>query len=73
MKRKLFILSLACSLLLSGCGWMDGSYVSITDHLEQGQQPLYTDLAASSNLELKDILAQMVRRGTPEGLIYLSD
>ena len=37
MKQKLLPLLLALSLLLTGCGWMDGRYSSVTPHLEQRQ------------------------------------
>lgn len=73
MKQKLCVLLLTMSLLLSGCGWMDGNYIYISDHQEQRPETPTGDLTASSYLELEDILAQMVRNGTSEGLIYLSD
>ena len=73
MKQKLLILLLAISLLLTACGWMDGNYVHISDHEEKHPETPTGDLTASSYLELENILAQMVRAGTTEGLIYLSD
>ena len=73
MKQKLFTLLVAISLLLTGCGWMDGNYVHISDHEEKRPENPTADLTASSYLELENILAQMVRTGTSEGLIYLSD
>lgn len=73
MKQKLILLSLCLSLLLTGCGWMDGSYVHISDHKEHEPELQDENLTASSYLELQNILSQMVRKGTAEGLIYLSD
>lgn len=61
------------SLLLTACGWMDGNYVHISDHEEKRPETPTADLTASSYLELENILAQMVRAGTTDGLIYLSD
>ena len=37
MKGKGILLLLALSLLLTGCSWLDGSYVSVTPHREQQQ------------------------------------
>ena len=73
MKKTCFTLSLLLSLLLAGCGWMDGSYVHISDHLEKAPQVQEENLTASSYLELQNVLAKMVRSGTDQGLIYLSD
>ena len=73
MKKKYFLLLICMSLLLTGCGWMDGYYVHISDHQEQNIQIQDKTLTASSYLELQQVIAQMVRSGTSEGLIYLSD
>ena len=35
MKIRMIVLLIGISLLLGGCGWMDGSYVSVTPHQEQ--------------------------------------
>ena len=34
MRKKLTALLLAAVTLLSGCGWMDGEYVSVVPHRE---------------------------------------
>ena len=73
MKEKFLLLLLTISLLLTGCGWMDGSYVHISDHQEDGSGVQDQTLSASSYMELEDVLSQMIRTGTSEGLIYLSD
>ena len=73
MTQKLLILSLILCLLLGGCGWMDGSYVHISDHQENSSEIQDRNMTASSYLELENVLSQMVRSGTSEGLIYLSD
>ena len=73
MKLKLLLPVLILTILLSGCGWMDGEYTHISAHRETGPDVQDQVLTASSYLELEDVLAQMVRSGTSEGLIYLSD
>ena len=39
MKQKLLPLLLALSLLLTGCGWMDGRYSSVTPTWSSGRTP----------------------------------
>ena len=52
MKQKLLPLLLALSLLLTGCGWMDGRYSSVTPHLEQRQNTHSEVAVASDYLDL---------------------
>ena len=35
MKKRIILLAMLLSLILSGCSWLDGSYVSVTPHKEQ--------------------------------------
>ena len=56
MKQKLLPLLLALSLLLTGCGWMDGRYSSVTPHLEQRQDTQPEVIVASDYLDLMDAL-----------------
>ena len=56
MRYKLLPLLLALSLLLTGCGWMDGRYSSVTPPLEQRQDSQPEVLGASDYLDLMDAL-----------------
>ena len=64
MKHKLLPLLLAMSLLLGGCGWLNGSFVSVTPH-EAPKQVAHADTITAANY--KDFLAalkQLVAAGT---------
>lgn len=73
MKQKILLPALILCLLLTGCGWMDGSYVHISDHEEHIDTNLDQNITVSSYTELEDVLSQMVQSGTSEALIYLSE
>ena len=73
MKRKIGALSLALSLLLTGCGWMDGSYSSVTPHQGQKQTQQYGTDAASNYLDLMQALENMIRTGSESGVINVAD
>lgn len=64
MKQKILILALAACLLLTGCGLIDGSYVSVTPHREQ-RQNLQTDMVeALDYLDLLGALQDAIAAGT---------
>ena len=63
MKRNFVIMVLAMSLLLSGCGFLDGNYVSVTRHREQRLTSQNDVTSASNYLELMDVLEDMIADG----------
>lgn len=72
--RGRWIAALAAALCLSGCGWMDGSYVSVTPHQvgisqmgEESARPI------GSYAELRAALIQMVDEGSAKGLFSLAE
>lgn len=72
-KKKLLSLLLACSLLLSGCGWMDGRYVSVVRH-EESRQDQQAEVAMASNyFDLIKAMVAFVEEGKETGVINLSD
>ena len=73
MKQKLLALLLAFSLLLTGCGWMDGRYSSVTPHLEQRQDTQSEVIVASDYLDLMNALKEMIQSGTESGVINVAD
>lgn len=73
MNRKLFALFLILSMLLSGCAWLDGSYVHVTPHEEGGREKREGSLSAGSYSELVRILEDMVAVGSDGGVIYAGD
>lgn len=73
MKRRLIILAAILSLLLCGCSWMDGSYLSITPHQGQNTGIQTRDRAASNYLELRNVLEEMVNSGTENAVINVAN
>ena len=73
MKTKLLALGLALSLLLSGCGWMNGSFVSVEPH-QVSRQNGHTDTVTASNYrEFLAALKQLIASGTEVAAIHVED
>ena len=73
MNRKLFALFLILSMLLSGCAWLDGSYVHVTPHPAGGGGNQGEALSAENYSELLGILKDMVAAGKNGCVIYTGD
>jgi hypothetical protein len=72
--RKMAALALASALVLSGCGWMDGSYVSVTPHqVGLGQTAEGDARTVNSYVQLRSELIRLVESGTAEGLFSLAE
>lgn len=72
MKKGIALLTALCSLLLSGCSWLDGSYVSIERH--QQRQNEQTELISAVNyLELMDAMEALIADGAETGVIHVLD
>lgn len=72
--RRLAVLGAAMMLLLSGCGWMDGSYVSVTPHRVAAGQSVEGDArAVGSYMELRGALVSLIDDGVTEGLFSLAE
>lgn len=73
MKQRVSILLLALSLLLTGCGWVNQSYVSVEPHREQRQTAQTDAIMASNYLELLDALGDMIASGTEVAAIKIPE
>lgn len=73
MKRNILILMLLLCLQLTGCSWMDGSYVSVTPHKEQRQSSQTDVITASNYLELLEALADIVAQGAEVAAINVAE
>ena len=73
MKRHVLILAVALCVLLCGCSWMDGSYLSITPHQGQNAAVQVKDRAASNYLQLRSVLEDMVDSGTENAIINVAN
>lgn len=71
MKRLLALLVATC-LLLSGCGLMDGEYLSVTPHQLPSANVQSISQSASNYQELRDILEAMVNAGTENTVISVA-
>lgn len=73
MKQKMILLLLIISLLLSGCGLANRSYVSVEPHRAQ-RQGMQTDaIVAADYLELLGALKEMIASGTEVAAIKVPD
>lgn len=68
MKRILPLILIFC-LLLTGCGWLDGSYASVTPHRQQSGGTESTVEAADNYLQLRTALENMVSAGIESSAI----
>lgn len=73
MKRRIIFLAGVLSLLLCGCSWMDGSYLSIMPHQEQSSGIQTKDREASNYLQLRNVLEEMVNSGTENAVINVAN
>ncbi len=73
MKKRLLAMILAVGLLLSGCGFLDGSYVSVTPHREQKQTQQLDAVTVSDYQELIEALKQVVATGQESAVLYVPD
>ncbi len=69
--KKLAPMFLLVCLLLSGCSWMDGYYVSVTPHRETPAAGAPRTVSASNYTELCAALEQMVRSATESTVIQI--
>lgn len=60
-------------LLLSGCSWMEGSYVSVTPHVVTPDPDPEGTIQVSSYSQLRSALTDLVDAGAVHGLFSLSD
>lgn len=73
MKQKMILIVLVQCLLLSGCSWMDGSYVSATPHQVQSAAVQSGDMSASDYLQLRSALEKMVDSGMESAVINVAE
>lgn len=72
MKKGILISAVVLCLFLSGCSWMDGSYLSVTPHQMQSAGIQTGDASASNYLQLRNTLEEMVRSGVESAVINVA-
>ena len=73
MKRTVISLAIAISVLLGGCSWSGGSYISVTPHLEQNSGTHSDSLSASDYSQLRSLLSELTETGTENAIINVSE
>lgn len=73
MRKKILPLALVLALLLTGCGWMDGSYVYVEPHVEHQSGVQTGNVSASDYFELRQVLEQLVNAGTETCTVDVGD
>lgn len=73
MKTRIILMLLTCSLLLAGCSWLDGSYVSVEIHQEQRQNGQTEIISAVNYLELMAAMEELIAAGAQNGVIHVPD
>ncbi len=71
MKCRLLLVLLS-ALLLGGCSWMDGSYLSVVPHQEQYFEVQTGSLSAVNYQQLRQTLANLVEAGTESAVIHVT-
>lgn len=70
--KRLAILILAMCLAFTGCGWLDGSYASVTPHQQQSGTVESQVESADNYLQLRTALENMVAAGTESRAISVA-
>lgn len=73
MKRRVICLIMVLAVLLGGCSWMDGTYVSVTPHHEQLSEAQTGNLTAKDYSQLRQLMTELVEAGTESAVIYVPD
>lgn len=69
MKMRMILLLAGICLLLGGCGWMDGSYVSVTPHQESSGTMRSENLTVSNYEQMLDVMEEVVSKGMESCII----
>jgi len=73
MNRRIVCLFIAVSMLLGGCSWSGGSYVSVTPHHEQNSGTHTDSLSAATYSELRALLSELTAAGTENAVINVPE
>ena len=71
--KQLTVWFLVLSLLLTGCGWMEGSYQSVTPHRQKSTENESKIESAQNYLQLRTALESLVLSGEKSGVISVAE
>lgn len=73
MKPRILALLFSITLLLTGCGWLDGSYTSVVAHREHRTTSPNDAVSAANKKELRSALEDIIDMGTQTAAIKVGD
>lgn len=73
MRGRLIALAVLCSLLLTGCNWLSGSYVHISPHRNRSQMEITDGIPVDNYLELLKVLRELVSGATESAVLDVTD
>ena len=73
MKCRIICLIVVVGLILGGCSWMDGNYVSVKPHHEQISEAQSGTLSAESYTQLRNLMIDLTEAGNENAVIYVPD
>lgn len=73
MRKRIICLAAAMCLLLSGCSWMDGSYLSVQPHREQLSETQDGVTSASNYQQLCHVMTELVEAGYENAIIHVGE
>ncbi len=71
--KRMSILLLTLCLCLSGCGWLDGSYVSVIPHQSGYSQISSKPPLISDFIDLRSAVINLIDSGTSDAVFHLGD
>lgn len=71
--RRLAAAALAFCLLFTGCGWLEGSYASVTPHRQHSGGNDSQVVVVENYLQIRNALENMVSNGTESSVISVAD
>lgn len=69
--KRLYLTVLLLCVFLSGCGWLDGEYVSVTPHRHQNAGTASEEVRIENYLQLRTALEEMVNNGTENRILIV--
>lgn len=73
MKRCVLVLASIACLLLGGCSWMDGSYVSVQNHQQQVSGVHSGNASAANYPQLLAVLSDLLESGIENAVINVAE
>ena len=73
MKRSVICMGLVVAMILGGCSWMGGGYVSVTPHHQQLSEVQSGSLTAATYTQLRAVLSELTETGAESAVILVPE